>query len=160
MRARTSGVYGVAFSPDGERLAGPGPDGNLGIWNTRTGAICSMHFKVSSQGTPTVAFSPDGRTIVTGSTSRKVRTWDVSSKRRDANGYGPMVRLFDNAHDGTVERVVFSPDGRRVASAGGGTIKLWDVEAGKLHATLPSPNVQVFALAFSPDGTHPRFGRL
>ena len=107
---------------------------------------------MSSQGTPTVAFSPDGRTIVTGSTSRKVRIWDASGQEPDANGYGPIVRLFENAHDGTVERVVFSPDGRRVASTGGGTIKLWDVEAGKLHAALPSPNVQVFALAFSPDG--------
>jgi eukaryotic-like serine/threonine-protein kinase len=149
--APQSGVYGVAFSPDGERLAGPGPNGNLGIWNTQTGALL-RHFKVSSQGTPTVAFSPDGRSIVTSSTSQKLRIWDALGGSLDANGYGPMVRLFENAHKGTVERAVFSPDGRRVASTGGGTIKLWDVAAGKLHAALPSPNVQVFALAFSPDG--------
>ena len=149
--ASRSGVSGLAFSPDGERLAGPGP------MDTSESGIPAperllRHFKVSSEGTPTVAFSPDGRTIVTGSTSRKVRIWDASGQKPDASGYGPLVRLFENAHDGTVERVVFSPDGRRVASTGGGTIKLWDVEAGKLHAALPSPNVQVFALAFSPDG--------
>ncbi len=146
-----SGVSAVAFSPDGERLAGPGPGGHLGIWNARTGELL-RHYMVSSTLTPTAMFSPDGRTIVTGSTSHKLRIWDATGRLPDANGYGPLVRLFENAHDGTVERVVFSPDGRRVASTGGGTIKLWDVEDGKLHATLPSPNVQVFALAFSPDG--------
>ncbi len=149
--ASLSGVSGVAFSPDGVLVAGPGPDGHLGIWNARTGALL-RHFLVSAGGTPTVAFSPDGQTIVTGSVSRKVRIWDATGKKPDVGAYGPLLRLFENAHDGTVERVVVSADGRRVASTGGGTIKLWGVEAGKLHATLPSPNVQVFAMAFSPDG--------
>ena len=149
--ASLSGVSGVAFSPDSVLVAGPGPDGHLGIWNARTGVLL-RHFLASSQGTPAVAFSPDGGTIVTGSSTHKVRIWEALGEKPDANGYGPLVRLFENAHDGTVERVVVSPDGRRVASTGGGTIKLWDVEAGKLHATLPTPNVQVFAVAFSPDG--------
>ena len=145
------GVSALAFSADGARLAGPGPNGELGIWNSRTGAL-SVHFKSSSLGTPTVAFSPDGRTIATGSTSHKVRVWDALSGSPDATGYGKLVRVFENAHDGTVERVVFRPDGRQVASAGPGAIKLWDIVAGKLHAVLPCPNVQIFGLAFSPDG--------
>ncbi len=146
-----AGVSSVAFSPDGERLAGPGPGAHLGIWNTRTGELL-RHYMVSAGWTSTLMFSPDGRTIVTGSVSRRVRIWDATGRLPDANGYGPRLRLFDNAHEGTVDRVEFSPDGRRVASTGGGTIKVWDVDADKLHATLPSPNVQVLSLAFSPDG--------
>ena len=57
------GVSGLELSPDGERLAGPGPDATLGIWNTQTGAML-VHFNVSSPGSRAVAFSPDGRTIV------------------------------------------------------------------------------------------------
>ena len=139
-----SGVSGLAFSPDGERLAGPGPDATLGIWNTQTGGLlrpfqCEFHPHPERRVQPR---RPDRSSPVP--LSRKVRIWNAAD--------GRLLRVFENAHDGPVQRVVFSPDGRRVASAGDGTIKLWDVEAGKLHAALPCPDVQVFGLAFSPDG--------
>jgi WD40 repeat protein len=133
----------VAFSPDGERLAGHGPDGSLGIYDVRTGSLI-VNFTVSSGRTPSVQFSPDGRRVLTGSNTLKVRVWDAFN--------GRLLHVYEGAHDGTVERVAYSPDGKRMASSGGTTIKIWNLEAGKLQATLPSPNVQVSALVFSPDG--------
>jgi WD40 repeat protein len=55
-------------------------------------------------------------------------------------------------HDG-VEAIAFSPDGRTLASAGGGgDIKLWDLETATLRATLRGHTSTAFSLAFSPDG--------
>jgi WD40 repeat protein/serine/threonine protein kinase len=138
-----AGVSALAFSPDGTRLAGPGPNLTLGIWNTQSGRML-VNFNVNSTGTQTVDWSPGGRSIVTGSTSKHVRVWDATD--------GKLLRLFENAHDQIVQRVVFRPGGRHVASACEGAIKLWDVEAGKVQAIAPCANVQVFGLLFSPDG--------
>jgi WD40 repeat protein len=137
------GVSGLAFSRDGKRLAGPGPDATLGIWNTQTGAL-TLKFKASGGGTLSVAFSPDCRKLVTGSASQKIRVWDASN--------GRQLYVLEHAHEQAVHRVVFSRDGERMASAGGGSIKFWDVASGRLLATEPFPGVMVSALAYSPDG--------
>ncbi len=137
------GVSSLAFSPDGRRLAGPGPNQNVGVWDTQTGALL-VQFRASSLGTPSMTFSADGGKIISGSTSHNMRFFDSIA--------GKEQHVFESAHDGAVTRVILSPDGKRVASAGRGSIKLWDIEAAKLISTFPCPNVEVFGLAFSPDG--------
>ena len=143
----------LAFSPDGERLAGPGPDATLGIWNTHTGGLL-LQFKVSrSRGLCPSRSVPDSRKIATGSANWKVQIWDAAD--------GRLLRAeFDKAHDHPVQRGMFSPDGQRVASAGEGAIKVWDVETGNLHATLPCPPVTNPRPGLQPGWSHPRFGRL
>ena len=56
-------------------------------------------------------------------------------------------------HTGWVESVVFSPDGRVLASGSGdGTVRLWDAVAGEHKRTLTGHMDGVNSLAFSPDG--------
>ena len=53
-------VNGVAFSPDGERLASAGGDGTVKIWNSRTGKVIQT-FAAHTDSVVSVAFHPDGK---------------------------------------------------------------------------------------------------
>jgi WD40 repeat protein len=91
-----------------------------------------------------VAFSPDGRTLASGSTDQTVRLWEISS--------GKSLNIL-RGHTEEVLSVAFSPDGRTLASGSDDqTVRLWEASNGKLLNTLQGHTSRVFSVAFSPDG--------
>ncbi len=89
-----------------------------------------------------IAFSPDGRTLASGSWDRRIKLWDAATGRE--------IRTF-TGHTGWVRSVAFSPDGRTLASGSWDrTVKLWDVVTGRELRTLRHTNT-VWSVAFSPD---------
>jgi WD40 repeat protein len=68
-----------------------------------------------------VAFSPDGKRVLTGSFDKTARLWDAET--------GKEIRSFVG-HTDTVVSVAFSPDGKRVLT-GGSKTALWDTEVRK-----------------------------
>lgn len=91
-----------------------------------------------------VAFSPDGRTALSGSYDETLRLWDATT--------GNTIRTF-KGHSGSVNAVAFMPDGRTVLSASSDTtLKLWDVATGKELRTLTGHSEGVFRIALSSDG--------
>jgi len=98
----------------------------------------------NGEGVLSVAVSPDGTRLASGSYDRTVRQWDAASGKLLATLAG---------HEGEVWSVAFSPDGMRIASGSQDkTLRLWDAASGKLLVTLAGED-PVNSVAFSPDGT-------
>ncbi|HXP62261.1 MAG TPA: protein kinase [Dongiaceae bacterium] len=91
-----------------------------------------------------VAFSPDGHLIATGSEDQTAKVWEAAS------GKGLLTL---KGHGARVNSVAFSPDGRRIATAShDGTAKVWAADSGKELLTLAGHGGRIWSVAFSPDG--------
>jgi hypothetical protein len=90
-----------------------------------------------------LAVSPDGATLASGSYDRTVQLWDVATGK---------VRATLQGHAGEVDCLAFAPDGRTLASGSSDeTVKLWDPARGRELGTLRGVQGFVRSLAFSPD---------
>jgi WD40 repeat protein len=133
----------LAFHPGGHTLAcSPGMDGTLQLLDLATGRSTTL--TGHAYGIEAAAFSPDGRTLATGSCDATIRLWDVTTAQ---------TTTIMNPHSGYVVCVAFSPDGRSLASTSTDrTVRLWDPATGQPTATLFGHTEFVRSAAFSPGG--------
>jgi WD40 repeat protein len=118
-------VHGLAFSPDGRRLATTGDDQRIRVWSLDTPKEAPLVLSGHDDSVTVAAFSPDGKRLASGSRDRTVRLWDLEQ---------PDVRpLVLHGHGDNVYSLAFSPDGQSLASASGdGTARLWSLQLDKL----------------------------
>ena len=95
-----------------------------------------------------VAYSPDGRHIISGSSDKTIRIWDAET--------GAAVGKPLEGHTNWVQSVAYSPDGRHIISGSGdSTIRIWVAETGAAVGNpLKGHSELVQSVAYSPDGRH------
>ncbi len=135
------------FSPDSNALVVGDADHQIKVVDLAGGNTDISIPEAHSEGISSVAWSPNGSIIASGSafSGGAIRLWDAASGE-------PLGAL--KGHTSWICKLVFSTDGLRLYSASGDqTIRIWDVERRQPLATLRGSSHEVYGLALSPDGT-------
>ncbi|HKR59134.1 MAG TPA: WD40 repeat domain-containing protein [Pyrinomonadaceae bacterium] len=140
-----------AFSPDGKEIIVGNNDGSIKLWDITGGKeLRAFAGHTDWQGSMfsgpvvhAVAFSPDGKTLVSGDADSTVKLWDKAT--------GNLLRTYEE-HTSEVRSVAFSPNGKLILSGGyDGTMKLWSPETDEALATLISLDKTDWVI-LTPDG--------
>jgi WD40 repeat protein len=154
----TDAVTGMAFSPDGKHIATASTyrvivdpnkpalvTGLVTVCDAATGkelVVCKGHKSPATR----VAFSPDGKRLVSGSSDGALKVWDAAMGAE-------LLSLTGGGLGGAggVRDVAYSPDGKRIASSSSSGVKVWDADKGQMVLTLLNVT-GVGGVAYSLDG--------
>ena len=123
-------------------------DKTIRIWDAETGAAVGKPLEGHSLYVSSVAYSPDGWFIISGSHDRTIRIWNAET--------GAAVGKPLEGHSWSVSSVAYSPDGPHLISGSGdNTIRIWDAEANAgAGGPLEGEIMNVLSVASSPNGQH------
>jgi WD40 repeat protein len=110
-------LAGLAFAPEGRRLAGVCEDQTVRVWDFPSGTLL-FSLKGHSGPVHTVVFSPDGKRLATGGPDGVIKLWEATGGKEVFSLQGPLGNLF---------RLAFREDGTRLLAGGGdGTLIAWE----------------------------------
>jgi RNA polymerase sigma factor (sigma-70 family) len=173
-------LTGLAYSPDGKKIATVGGGRSLIVWDATSGKEIAQSPNVDYL--KSVAFSSDGKLLATGGLHDFCRLWDVATAkeirqidggkiaflpdgnlvtmRRDTGTdsrlgwWDKIVRRLQRRIEYDGDSLAYSPNGKWIATSDtNGTIHLWDPATGEEQRQLRGHEKGVFHLAFSPNGS-------
>jgi COMPASS component SWD3 len=128
-----------------QKLTPSAADATIRIWDTATGK--HLHtLEGHLAGISTIAWSPDSKTLASGSDDKSIRLWDVSTGKAHPH---PL-----QSHSNYVYALSFSPRGNILASGSyDEALFLWDVRTTRLMRSLPAHSDPIGGVDFIHDGT-------
>lgn len=145
-------VVAVAFSPNSEYLVTASLDGIVRLWH-KWKTKDSKPIELKHEGAVTaVTFSPDGKYLATASSDNTGRVWEITSAEiTSAEITSPIKAAAFMIHKDGVNAVVFSPDGKYVATGSlDGTARLWEISGDRPFKFMVHKDT-VKSVAFSQD---------
>lgn len=158
LKGHTGVINGLAFTPDGARLASASSDGSARLWALPSAAdlqasktpddvklvdptVLSGH----KGAVQTLSVTPDGQVLVTGGDDGTVRLWNVAD--------GQASRAIEGQHSGPVLAVAVSPDGKSLLTGSADkNARLFNLADGTIKFTFAGHNGPIQGVGFAPKG--------
>jgi WD40 repeat protein len=141
------GIYTLTFSPDGKLLASANSDNEVTINKVATGKVLQTFVAYNKNfggGVNALAFTHDSSQLTTGDFGGSIKFWDVLTGNEQRHLFEPVP--INAAHsvlsdpDSQIVRLVYSADGKCLASLGkGNKAKIWDERTGRKMFTIAAP---------------------
>jgi len=141
--------FAAAFSYDGRKAVGSWYNPFFDTIDIDSGSVIENYDTNSSNTIFALAFSPNGRNVLSGAMRGDIRLWDITTGRQIRTFQEPTESGDTNIVG--INSVAFSNDGN-FALSGSNIVKLWNINTGQEIRSFTSNTSIVNTVCFSPDG--------
>jgi WD40 repeat protein len=158
IKSHSKWISSLAISPDGQRIVSGGVEdknNSIEVWNLAMGKL-EHKLEGHSRSAFRFSISPDGRYIISGSFDKSIKIWNLDTGKLERTLVGHSGGIYSLAISSSGQYIVSGSGNQTTHMFGGSgdydnTIKIWNLETGKLERTLVGHSDVVWSVAISPN---------